>query len=448
MASGKCKMATWQIWHPINRPWSKWLIEMLPMKQPKLKWPSQFAIATPPLVTALWWQYVFVVYDFIFTMEYVKYKKCTRAILTCDSGTSLIEGRSGPVRVAVFTGGHCWLDTNPPCDQKHNQIYTDATYSVSFSFYSQFIGILVEHMDLSSFIIQYCLFFVHISNAWDPSVLIFVFCIRTSLKKVQAWTPLTTPEERYLQMWPLPHICHSDLLVGVQITPGILRFFAQQGRHVARWRLNWCGGRLLHAMFYLRHCRGGEWKPEADNFIQFWNINAPQGCISCMISTKFLALWVASFWLTIKIWRLTQVHSRVKTLGCFFQIFSVSEQLNCKTDVKMFSRCRNGMDVLYHHAEFGVAGTLPPHYGEVYVLFMCLSCFWTVEFVLTTLPNRHSKMEIVLRLLGRGRFPFLHPNSILSLHHWHHYRMLKLNIRTNFFCPKGNNKLIQMKLST
>jgi len=80
---------------------------MLPMKQPKLKWPSQFAIATPPLVTALWWQYVFVVYDFIFTMEYVKYKKCTRAILTCDSGTSLIEGRSGPVRVAVFTGGHC-----------------------------------------------------------------------------------------------------------------------------------------------------------------------------------------------------------------------------------------------------------------------------------------------------------------------------------------------------
>jgi len=94
----------------------------------------------------------------------------------------------------------------------------------------------------------------------------------------------------------------------------------------------------------------------------------------------------------------------------------------CVKPRNVFSRWKNVLEVLYHHAKFGGA-RISPAAGvaknvEFFCVFVCLSVcpsgFWTSEFVRPISPWRRWSTETILMPLGRGRLVVVHPCSTLS----------------------------------
>jgi len=88
-----------------------------------------------------------------------------------------------------------------------------------------------------------------------------------------------------------------------------------------------------------------------------------------------------------------------------------------------FQRCKNVLEVLYHHAKFGGLGFHPPpERPKTLSFFVCLfvtlsvcsSRFWTSEIVRPISPWRRGSTETILMPLDRGRFVVVHPCSTFS----------------------------------
>jgi len=83
----------------------------------------------------------------------------------------------------------------------------------------------------------------------------------------------------------------------------------------------------------------------------------------------------------------------------------------------MFWRCKNVLEVLYHHAKFSEARILPAA-GAAKTIFFCLSLcpsrFWTSEFVRPISPWRRWSTETILMPLDRERLVVVHPCSTFS----------------------------------
>jgi len=88
-----------------------------------------------------------------------------------------------------------------------------------------------------------------------------------------------------------------------------------------------------------------------------------------------------------------------------------------------FWRCKNVLEVLYHHAKFGgarissAAGATKngaTKNVEFVCLSVCTSRFWRLEIVRPISPWRRWSTEMILMPLDRGRFVVVHPCSTFS----------------------------------
>jgi len=210
--------------------------------------------------------------------------------------------------------------------------------------------------------------------------------------------------------------------------------FAQQGWYVARLR-SW----LLHAIYQPQQCRGGGgvWAQESENFHQI---------------SKYKSITLA------------------QPLHDFYQIFTHSGELRPGSCVKIKG---GSLEEFWSYGGFNLRGSVTPkfsvhpsgetsaldpkcfevqeraqgplspcqvwwgsdfarHWGSqkswVFLPF-CPSRSWIAKFERTTLPRNCRNLEVVLILLDRRRFVFVHSHSTcLHAARWCHYRILMLKM--------------------
>jgi len=104
-------------------------------------------------------------------------------------------------------------------------------------------------------------------------------------------------------------------------------------------------------------------------------------------------------------------------VGVFFLKFSIA-LIGKTTDriKKIGRRCKNGTDLLYHHAKYGGdRGSRAGCRRKSVIFFVCLSRFGITKFVITERLWSSAIFKTIMVSLHRGRFVVAHLYSTFSV---------------------------------
>ena len=179
-------------------------------------------------------------------------------------------------------------------------------------------------------------------------------------------------------------------------------------------KAEWTKGPFLHAKFHPHRCNDNSvGSPKLKMLQKFYQILEYKHLTGvyplhnfheiCRVCTSFQHLLAVKIWMDLLKGLQNYGGSKFRGMG-LTRIFSIPSEKTMHRTPKTFWRWKNVLEVLYHHAKFGVARISPTTRAAKNVeLFVCLSRFWTLKFVHTILPWRHWITETILMPLDKGR---------------------------------------------
>ena len=138
------------------------------------------------------------------------------------------------------------------------------------------------------------------------------------------------------------------------------------------------------------------------NFLTIRHINDPKGRIPSAIYTKFSP--VMDSFMGSNVLKFGQIRSRGFGVmgGLSLGVCALPKRRNYESDTNTFWRCKNGTDLLYHHARFAGAGKSHAARGRKCSTFVCPSRFLNDEVC-----QRHYTINVLeygndLGVVGKG----------------------------------------------
>jgi len=154
----------------------------------------------------------------------------------------------------------------------------------------------------------------------------------------------------------------------------------------------------------------------------FCDIFAPQRLLLCTVFLNKIFSFRTRLWLDFKflIWSLSgdnqPSYNHLRAVGAFSHKFSIAPSGETSDRIKKVRGCKNGTDLLYHHARYGGdrRSLASSRRKSVIFLSVCLSVSLT-KFVITETLWSSVIFKTVMVSLHRGRFVVVHLYSTFSV---------------------------------